>query len=488
LKIRLRPTRLAGRERQPKELRRKDLIAANYIYQRVITAACVLVGVGVGVVPTTGTAQEVPPEQPAFAPPPVSDPMLTPPPPTEAQVKSWDDALALIRAHSPDYQISAETIARAEAQKRIALSTVLPTVTGTGAYTHNFLTKQLTLSGATLVTPPTDIFVLGATATWAIINPRGIHAVATAGKAIDATRLSFEERRREIALSTLSAFLATLATERVAELNRVGLRTALERLALTQTRLKFGKGTPLDVDRAEQDVANARGSLISGDESLRQARETLGQLLGSRLPLAAPGTLDLEGLDRAVARTCRLNADLEQRPDVAAARARLDLAERQVQDAKLQTAPIVSVASQAGYATAVTLGPKATFAVQGLLTVPFYDGGARYGALRDAKAQVEQARQTLEAARINAVVTSARAERAVAVLQSSRDVARAQRDLAASVDQRTRNGYTQGVGTSLDLVTSAQALRQSEINLALLDFQVAQARANAYLVNAQCVF
>ena len=39
-----------------------------------------------------------------------------------------------------------------------------------------------------------------------------------------------------------------------------------------------------------------------------------------------------------------------------------------------------------------------------------------------------------------------------------------------------------------DLVTSAQALRQSEINLALLDFQVAQARANAYLVNAECTY
>jgi outer membrane protein TolC len=438
--------------------------------------------------PMTGAAQEAVLEQPTFAPPRVSDPMLVPPPPSEGQVRSWDDALALIRTHSPDYRISAETITRAEAQKRVALATVLPTLTGTAGYTHNFLTKQFTLGGATLVTPPPDLFALGATANWALINPRGIHAVATADRAIEATKLSFEDRRREIAVSALNAFLATLAAERIAELNRVGLRTALERLALTETRLKFGKGTPLDVDRAEQDVANARGTLISGDESLRQSRETLGQLLGSRAPLAAPGSLDLEGLEQAVAHTCRLNTDLEQRPDVAAARARLDLAERQVEDAKLQTAPIISVGSQAGYATAVALGPKTTFSVQGLLTVPFYDGGARYGALRDAKAQVEQARQTLEAARINAVVTSARSERAVSVLQSSRDVARAQRDLAASVDQRTRSGYAQGVGTSLDLVTSAQALRQSEINLVLLDFQVAQARATAYLVNAQCVY
>ncbi len=433
-------------------------------------------------------AQEAPKDVPVFAPPPISDPMLSPPPGATAQVKSWEEALTLIRAHSPDYRGSAESIARAEAQKRVALAAVLPTLTGLAGYTHNFLTTQLSLSGSSFVTPPPDIFSLGAVANWIVFNPRGLYGLSTADKSIDATRLAFEDRRREIATIVLAAFLATLAAERIAELNRVGLRTALERLTLTQTRLRFAKGTPLDVDRAEQDVASARATLISGDESLQQAREALGQVLGSRAPLSAPGSLDLMGLERAVARTCRLNSDLEQRPDVATARLRVELAERQVHDAELQIAPTVTVSSQAGYATAVTLGPKGTLALQGVLTIPFYDGGARYGAMRDAKAAAEQARQTLEAVRINAIVSAARAERAVMVLQLSRDVVREQRDLAARVDERTRSGYIQGLGTSLDLVTSAQALRQSEISLALLDFQVAQARANAYLVNAECAY
>jgi hypothetical protein len=37
-------------------------------------------------------------------------------------------------------------------------------------------------------------------------------------------------------------------------------------------------------------------------------------------------------------------------------------------------------------------------------------------------------------------------------------------------------------------VTSAETLRDAEINLALLDFQVAQAQANAVLTNAECVY
>ena len=74
--------------------------------------------------------------------------------------------------------------------------------------------------------------------------------------------------------------MATLAAERIAELNRVGLRTALERLTLTQTRLRFAKGTPLDVDRA---VAKAsqflRWYVNTKFEHNRALMETLGDVV-----------------------------------------------------------------------------------------------------------------------------------------------------------------------------------------------------------------
>jgi hypothetical protein len=37
-------------------------------------------------------------------------------------------------------------------------------------------------------------------------------------------------------------------------------------------------------------------------------------------------------------------------------------------------------------------------------------------------------------------------------------------------------------------VTSAQALRAAEINLVLIEFQLAEARAGAVLANAECVY
>jgi outer membrane protein TolC len=437
----------------------------------------------------TAHAQSAP--EPAFHPPAVSDPMLAPPPAAPQQVKTWDDALALLRAHSPDYVSSYESVKRAEAQSRIALAAVLPVLNAQGSYTHQFFTETIALGpppAPAFVTPSPDTLAASATLSWNVLNPRAIYAVGTADENVDVAKFSFSDRRRAIALSVVNAMLSTLAASRVAELNRVGLRSALERLALTQTRLQFGQGTPLDVDRAEQDVAASRAQLITGDESLRQSREALGAALGSQVPLAAPGDLSLDDFEAAVARTCKLNDDLEHRPDVVAARLREEIAERGVHDAELMFSPFVSVASQLATANVSILAPQTTWSAQAVLTIPLYDGGVRYGAMKDSQAALEQARQALAAARISAVVSAAQAARGVSVYEDSRKVAQEQRDLAARVDQRTRDSYARGAGTSLDLVISAQALRQADINLVLLEVQVGQARASAVLTNAECVY
>jgi outer membrane protein TolC len=126
--------------------------------------------------------------------------------------------------------------------------------------------------------------------------------------------------------------------------------------------------------------------------------------------------------------------------------------------------------------------------VQGVLSVPLYDGGARYAITRESRARAEQARQALVEARLAAVVSAARATRAVSVFEAARDVALQQRDLARSIDERIRAGYAGGLGTSLDLVISAQSLRQTENKLVLLELEVAKARAGAVLASAECVY
>jgi outer membrane protein TolC len=385
--------------------------------------------------------------------------MLEPPRRAAVEVTSWTDALSRVRSRSPTYASDSQTIARAEAQTRIALASLLPVVNGQAGYTHQFSTVTIPFPGAALVTPPPDVGTVGGSLSWTPLNARAIYDYETSKRSVAAAKLTFDDQRRQIATSVVSTMLATLSAERVAELNRVGLRAALERLQLTQSRLAFGQGTPLDVDRASKDVDSARRLIVDGDESLRRAREALGVALGSPEPIAVAPDIDLEGFERAVAGTCRLNDDIERRPDVAAARARLDVAHRAIVSAELAPLPTVGVQTQVNYSSAPGLAPNTTESIGVVLNVPLYDGGIRYGQLRDARAATEQARAALEATRLAAIVSAAQAKRSVEVSRTDRDVSKSARDYAARIDTRTRDAYARGKGTSLDLVTSAQHRR-----------------------------
>jgi multidrug efflux system outer membrane protein len=404
------------------------------------------------------------------------DPLLAPVAAAHDQIRTWDDALARIR-RAPDLLAAAADVDRATGERRIALAAVLPTLS---------VEHDLARAG-THPLPPTNVWSTIGLATWSI-DARSIYAVGTATRAIDLAQLSLAEGRRELAAETIDTMLATLTTERIAERGRTSLRSAGERLELTRTRLTNGRGTELDVDRASQDLEAARRDVVQDDENVRRAREALGQILGSSKPLGASSDLDLEQLERAVASTCRPSAELEQRADVAQARSRLDLARREVTDAELRFSPAVGVSTELTELADVSAGPSSYWVVEATISLPLYDGGARYGALHAARAEVTRAAAALEQARIAALVDATRADRAIDVAVTTRDIAKRERELAARVDGRVREGYAAGLGTSLDLVTSAQALRQADIELATAEFQVARAQAAAVLAHAECVF
>ncbi len=436
--------------------------------------------------PVAARAQQV--ELAPVALPAVDDPQLASPPDPSHTLHSWEQALAAVRAHSPDYRSAHDNVLRAEAQARAALGAIVPSLDAQWSFTHQLFTRQEEVSGSAITLPLQDVPSATGTFVWNVANPRALYALGSAKRRVEVAEDELSDRRRLIAQTLVSTILATLAAERAAELNRVGLRAGLERLELARAQVTYGNGTPLDIERAQQDVAAARALVITGDEALRRSREALGLALGSAEPTSASFDLDLARFEATVARSCRVNDDLEQRPDLRVARRRLALAERDIEDVRLQFVPSLSLQSQLAWGSQVLYGPNTTWNLRAVLTVPVWDGGARFAYLRDTRAAADQARQALIAARLSALVNITQANRAVGVTEASRSVAQEQRDLALRIDLRTREGYQRGLGTSLDLVTSAQSLRQAEISLVLLHFQASQARALAILANAECVY
>lgn len=429
--------------------------------------------------------------------PEVKDPMLQPVPPAAVQIGSWDDALKHVRARSTDLRIAAEEVARAEAQSRVALAGALPSLNGQASFTHNLITNETVqvVRGAgpsgigtqSVKTPYPDYLTASLTAVQPVLALRSWYAIGTADRNEDLARLSLEDTKRIIALDVANAIVGVVTAERISELNRVGLQNALTRLELTTRKTALGSGTGLDVIRGRQDVETARATLVTGDEALRQAREALGLALGLPEQVGVPPNVDLNGLEASARASCKASSSIDERPDVAALHGRVELSHRMVNDVKYQFAPTIDVRSSVNTSTIDSgAAPSTTWNVQAVLTVPIWEGGVRYGNLRDTKAQELIAVQQLEAGRRQATVQVEQARRAVGVAEERRRVATQARDLAAENDRLTRAAYLEGRGTSLELVTAAQVLREAEIQLALREFDLVKARVLAVIALASC--
>jgi outer membrane protein TolC len=422
------------------------------------------------------------------APPTIDDPMLAPMPPAPRSVSTWEETLELIRARSTDLRTAYDEVVRAEGLTRSALAATLPTIALTGTTTYqtgnypilSLVTGRPCAAGATscVSTAPNANSLAGqATLTQPLIAMEAWHSISTSRANEKVVTLSFEDMKRTIALNVANAIIGVVTAERVAELNRVGTRNALERLDIAQRKHELGSAT----------------TLVTGDESLLQAREALGLALGLPEQVGVTKDLKMDGLVQSAIDSCKVAPSVEQRADVAAARARLLVAKRNVDDVYYQFLPTLTAESTVAYSNlyAGVAGEPAssattTWNILGVLSVPLWDGGLRYGALRQTRALEDEARQSFESLRRQAIIQVEQARRDVGVAEKSRSVAASLRALAAETDRLTRVGYVEGQGTSLELVIAAAALREADITLALRDFDLVKARVLAILALANC--
>ncbi|RYZ42307.1 MAG: TolC family protein [Myxococcaceae bacterium] len=423
----------------------------------------------------------------------VSDPLLAPAPPAPLQLASWNEALDLLRQRSTDLQAALGQIEVAAGTWRIALANLLPTVTGNLSAQYNVLNPSFVLVGGGAIgsvggVTPTDLLGVGTlSASVPVVDLASLYALGSAKEGRRTAALSLAETRRQLTRGLARALVSVSSTERLAEVNRVNLRTALERLALAQRRFELGAGTRLDVVRVDQDAQAARRNVVTGDEDLRQAREALGLALGTPSAVGLAKGLDLNTLLQGANQTCHKLESLENRADIAAARSRLVVAERAIGEVKRLYLPTLDLTSST---TGLTVNPGFAevplWNIGASLVLPFWDGGAREGRLRQTRGQLEQARSDAVARERNIVVEVTQARRAVQVNQETRELADRERKLAEENDRLTRRSFEVGTGTSLELVDAAGALRQAELELVIRDFQLRQAQVDAFLSEAAC--
>ncbi|HEV8247521.1 MAG TPA: TolC family protein, partial [Polyangiaceae bacterium] len=292
-------------------------------------------------------AAGAPPSEPNL--PNIDDPMLVPAPPAQHVLRTWRESLTLVRQNSSTLRTSAARTAEAEGLARQALAGALPTLTGNAALTHHLLRGEGITSFSPLETgsipDPATTWNAGLNLRVPVFAPKVWYDHGTAKDSIEATRLSSKELERQVLASVANSIVSVVTAERLAEVSRVSLKSALSTLDLNKRREALGASSALDVLRAEQEVQLARGQVVSSDEGLLRAREALGLALGTSESWSVTPDIKIDQLADDAKTSCRAQTNVADRPDVRAQAANVAIAERRVKGVDWSFWPTVDATS-----------------------------------------------------------------------------------------------------------------------------------------------
>lgn len=422
---------------------------------------------------------------------PVDDPMLASVPPATKNLKDWRDALEILRARSTELRSAHAQIEVARGQARMTLAASLPKLTGTGTLNHQLIAPPPPPAGSATVAGlfPATVFTARAELLVPLLSARNWYDYATAKESIVKSQLDAAEAGRKIIAGLAEAIVGVVTSERLSEVTRVNLASALSTLELNKKRERLGAANSIDVLRAEQEVARSRANLIQADETLRQARELLGQTLGYGEAWGVMPEIRLDTLRDDARSTCRQEQDVDARPDIRAARAAEKIAERNVNSVDYSFLPTINGQTTLTYSTndfsTGSRGPVG-WSIGGVLTWPLYEGGYRYGEKRQNEGLLESTRQQTLAARRQAEIQISQAYRGVDVARQNLDVSRLGREIAQNSARLSRVKFVSGGGTSFDMVDTQRTAREAELDVTVKEFELLKAEIIAFLALASC--
>jgi outer membrane protein TolC len=461
--------------RSTPETRGSQLPAAVFVQLTacLITATVWAQGATVQPAPQAAVPLAAPASQ-ALPTPAASDPGLRP-------LERVDLRAAITRAlqRSPSIALARAEIARAKGLLRQARAGMFPVLNANAAYTR--LDEERRAGGQRIAARDQ----LGAELQLSVplVVPRRWVEAGQASDQVELARRDAATDRVDLTLSVAQAYLTVMAQHRVIEVNERALANARAHYDYAHTRFTGGIGNQIDDVRAGQEVATSIAELERSQAGLVRAQEALGVLLGhdgavdvvDQVELEDPGSL-VQSLSDAGTR----------RPDIRASRARLQAAERVLDDSWADYMPFLQAEFRPFYSTpASPANPRTGWEAQLLLSVPLYDGGARYGAHDQREAELSQSRTQLEAAlrqaRSEVRVAFSTAERADASLRAAATAA----ELARQGLEMATLAYQAGATTNIEVLDAERSARDAETTAVVAEDAARQARLDLLVASGR---
>jgi outer membrane protein TolC len=382
---------------------------------------------------------------------------------------------------NPAVLVQQQEQARAESQVAQVRASALPTLTGNGIYTRIDGPRTLTtpamngMAETTSTLQGADAINANITLALPLLAAQRWVQWAQARANAKVAGLLVGDARRTTAVAVAGAYLSILTRRREIDLNERARDTARAHAQYTHTRLLGGLGSRLDDVRARQELEADEARVVVARLALVQAQETLGVLVAGDGPVDAGDEPWLAAVEpqQAAEEAPRLRADL------LALDARLQLARRVAHDSWADYMPTLGLTFAPIYTWPSTVfTPAWSWQLQLALTVPFYDGGLRYGLQRERRALVRSAEAAQEGALRQTRADLRFGDAAVQKTSEALERARSAAQLAHEAVQIADLAYRAGATTNLELIDAERRARDADTAAAIAEDAARQARVD----------
>lgn len=321
----------------------------------------------------------------------------------------------------------------------------------------------VTFSAKGLTTPRS----VGLTATQSLFNgQQTANKVRAAESQVSAARETLRMMEESLLLSAATIYMDVSRDSANLQVQQNNVRVLERTLTDTRNRFTAGQVTTTDVAQAEAQLAAAEATLHAAESQLMTTRANYRRIIGvepANLAAAAPvDRLAPSNLNAAVA------AGIAQNPSVTAAQYGVDVAQLQVKIAEGALWPsLTGQYSIQDQREPELLTPKLfTNTVTLNLSVPIYQGGAEYSAIRLNKENLNQQRVTVDQVRDQVRADVVQAWGQLQAAKAQVEAAKRQNDAAERALTGVRNEALAGQRTTQDVLNAEQVLvnaRQSLI-------------------------
>jgi len=307
------------------------------------------------------------------------------------------------RAANLDIAAAIARIVQADAQSRIAGSALLPVV-GLNASAQRSRASQTTSSGGG--GGERDNLSASLTASYEIdFWGKNRSALRAAEETAVASRFDREVVGLTTVVAAATAYFQVLTAQDRLQVARDNLTSADRVLNLIQQRVNAGTASALDTAQQESIAFTQRAAIPPLEQTLKQNRNALAVLM-ARSPESVRirgGSLRGIGFPRV---TPGLPSELlAQRPDIREAEAQLAAANANVENARAQMLPSITLTGEGGYQSAVLqtlMRPESMFFnLAAGLTQPIFDGLRLQGNLDAQKGRQDELLQNYRKAVIS---------------------------------------------------------------------------------------